>query len=71
MPDPPHHPRSQGGRACPTKLTNLIQLCTFHHQILVHQRGWTITPHSDGTTTITNRGRTRQYHSHSPPNLAA
>ena len=65
----PHHliPRSQGG---PTCLTNLLNLCTFHHLIAVHRWGWAITLHPDGTTTATSPdGRT--LHSHSPPATAA
>jgi Domain of unknown function (DUF222)/HNH endonuclease len=64
-----HHliPRSRGGA---TKLTNLLLLCTFHHLILVHQWGWTISLNPDGTTTMTSPDGTRSYHSHSPPNAA-
>jgi len=63
-----HHivPRSQGGA---TSLGNCLLLCAFHHLILVHQWGWTITLHADGTTTATSPdGRT--LHSHSPPEAA-
>jgi len=64
-----HHiiPRSKGG---PTSLTNCILLCSFHHLIMIHRWGWTITLHNDGTTTMTSpHGRT--LHSHSPPATAA
>ncbi len=65
-----HHltPRSQGGA---TKLTGLILLCAFHHLILVHQWGWTITLNPDGTTTMTSPNGGRVYHSHSPPPACA
>ena len=65
-----HHivPRSQGGA---TKLTNLLLLCTFHHLILVHRWGWTITLNADGTTTATSPTGRRVLHSHSPPASAA
>jgi hypothetical protein len=65
-----HHivPRSQGG---PTALTNLILLCPFHHLIVVHRWGWTITLHGDGTTTATSPDGRRTLHSHSPPAAAA
>jgi Domain of unknown function (DUF222) len=64
-----HHirPRRRGGR---TKLTNLLLLCTFHHLILVHTWGWTITLNPDGTTTMTSPDGKRTYHSHSPPEAA-
>ena len=60
-----HHlvPRSEGG---PTALRNLVPLCSFHHKIVVHRWGWTLTLHPDGTTTATSpHGRT--LHSHGPP----
>jgi hypothetical protein len=41
-----HHlkPWSEGG---PTDPENLITLCWFHHQVVVHQRGFQINRHSD------------------------
>ena len=65
----PHHiiPRAQGG---PTSLTNLINLCAFHHLIAIHRWGWGIALNPDGTVTATSPdGRT--LHSHSPPATAA
>jgi hypothetical protein len=64
-----HHirPRSQGGI---TKLSNLRLLCSFHHLIVVHRWGWTITLKADGTTTMSSPDG-REYHSHSPPAAAA
>jgi Domain of unknown function (DUF222)/HNH endonuclease len=54
---------SQGG---PTSLGNLRLLCKFHHLIVIHRWGWTLTCHPDGTTTATSPdGRT--LHSHGPP----
>ena len=64
-----HHliPWAQGG---PTSLGNLGLLCRFHHHIVIHRWGWTITRHPDGTTTATAPdGRT--LHSHGPPQQAA
>jgi hypothetical protein len=64
-----HHiiPRSQGG---PASLSNLLNLCTFHHLIAIHRWGWGITLNPDGTVTATSPdGRT--LHSHSPPATAA
>jgi hypothetical protein len=64
----PHHiiPRAQGG---PTSLTNMLNLCAFHHLIAVHR--WGITLHPDGTTTATSPDGTRTLHSHGPPADAA
>ena len=61
-----HHttPRSKGG--C-TRLTELILLCAFHHLIVVHRWGWSITLNADGTTTMRSPDGTKVYHSHSPP----
>jgi len=65
-----HHltPRSEGG---PTRLTNLILLCTFHHLIMIHRWGWTIRLNADGTTTATSPNGARVLHSHSPPPATA
>ena len=64
-----HHliPWAKGG---PTSLANLRLLCRFHHLIVIHQWGWTLTCHPDGTRTATAPdGRT--LHSHGPPQQAA
>ena len=65
-----HHikPRAQGGE---TALGNLVLLCSFHHLIAVHQRGWILTLNADGTTTAVSPDRTRTLHSHGPPSRAA
>src|SRR6185437_11193083 len=61
-----HHviPRSQGG---PTRLDNLTLLCAFHHLIVIHRRGWSLTLHADGTTTARSPDGIRTLHSHGPP----
>jgi len=61
-----HHviPRSQGG---PTRLDNLTLLCAFHHLIVIHRRGWSLTLHADGTTTAKSPDGMRTLHSHGPP----
>ena len=64
-----HHviPWAKGG---PTSLANLRLVCRFHHRVVIHQWGWTITCQLDGTTTATAPdGRT--LHSHGPPTQAA
>ncbi len=65
-----HHirPRGKGGT---TSLTNMILLCGFHHLILIHRWGWSITLNPDGTTTMTSPDGSRIYHSHDPPNTTA
>ncbi len=65
-----HHviPRSLGG---PTALPNLVLLCSFHHLILIHRRGWTLTLNADGTTTATSPDGRKVWHSHDPPDARA
>jgi hypothetical protein len=66
-----HHikERANGGQTC---LTNLVLLCAFHHHLIaVHQWGWTLTLHADGTITAVSPDRTRTLHSHGPPQRAA
>ena len=64
-----HHiiPRSRGG---PTSLPNLVPLCGFHHLTAIHRWGWSLTLHSDGTTTAASPDGTRALHSHGPPSHA-
>ena len=67
-----HHlvPRSKGGITC---LTNLALCCRFHHLVVIHRWGWTLTRHPDGTSTAHGphgpHGQT--LHSHGPPSQAA
>ena len=61
----PHHVqhRADGGR---TSLTNLKDHCYWHHHVVLHQLGWTLTAHPDGTSQVTSpTGKTIR--SHSPP----
>ena len=61
----PHHVqhRSDGGH---TSLTNLKDYCYWHHHVVLHELGWTLTVHPDGTSQVTSPdGKT--IHSHSPP----
>jgi hypothetical protein len=61
----PHHVthRADGGR---TSLTNLKNYCWWHHHVVLHEFGWTLTVHPDGTSQVTSPdGKT--IHSHSPP----
>ena len=61
-----HHLTHQadGGR---TSVTDCALFCTFHHQIVIHQWGWTVVLNPDGTTTAWNKDKTKVIHSHSPP----
>jgi hypothetical protein len=61
-----HHTRhkADGG---PTSLTGCVLLCHFHHQIMIHQRGWTLVVNPDGTTTAWNKDKTKILRSHGPP----
>ena len=65
-----HHirPRKLGGL---TKLSNLLLLCAFHHLIVIHRWGWSISLNADGTTIMRNPDGTKVFHSHSPPTVAA
>jgi uncharacterized protein DUF222 len=61
-----HHTAHQanGGK---TSLKGCVLLCFFHHQVMIHQRGWTLVVNPDGTTTAWNKDKTKILHSHGPP----
>ena len=40
---------SDGGR---TSLTNLKDYCWWHHHVVLHELGWTLTVHPDGTSQV-------------------
>jgi len=50
-----------------TSITDCALFCTFHHQVVIHQWGWTVVLNPDGTTTAWNKDKTRIVHSHGPP----
>jgi hypothetical protein len=56
--------RKDGG---PTSVKDCALFCFFHHQIVIHQWGWTVVLNPDGTTTAWNEDKTKIIHSHSPP----
>jgi hypothetical protein len=61
----PHHirHRKDGGH---TSLTGLQDWCHWHHHVVLHQMGWQLTVHPDGTSQVTSpAGKTIR--SHSPP----
>ena len=56
--------KANGGK---TSVTDCALFCTFHHQVVIHQRGWTVVLNPDGTTTAWNKDKTKVLHSHDPP----
>ena len=55
--------RADGGR---TSLTNLKDFCWWHHHVVLHQMGWVLTAHADGTSQVRSpAGKTIR--SHGPP----
>jgi len=61
----PHHVvhRADGGH---TSLHGLQDWCHWHHHVLLHELGWKLTVHPDGTNQVTSpAGKTIR--SHSPP----
>jgi len=55
--------RAEGGR---TSLTNLKDYCWWHHHVVLHQLGWTLTAHADGTSQVTSPAG-KIIRSHGPP----
>jgi hypothetical protein len=45
--------RADGGR---TSLTGLKNWCWWHHHVVLHQMGWTLTVHPDGTSQVRSPG---------------
>ncbi len=58
--------RAHGGK---TSVTDCKLYCTYHHQVVIHRMGWTITALPDGTTTARSPDGTKVLRSHSPPPL--
>ena len=56
--------KADGGK---TSVKDCGLFCFFHHQIVIHQWGWTVVLNPDGTTTAWNKDRTKVLHSHGPP----
>jgi hypothetical protein len=61
----PHHVlhRQDGGH---TSLANLKDYCWWHHHVVLHQMGWTLTVRPDGTSQV-RRPDGKIIRSHSPP----
>ena len=56
--------KKHGGK---TSTKDCVLLCFFHHQVVIHQQGWTLVMNPDGTTTAWNKDKTKVLHSHGPP----
>jgi hypothetical protein len=61
----PHHVvhRADGGH---TSLADLKLFCWWHHHVVLHQMGWILTVHPDGTSEVKSPGG-KIIRSHSPP----
>jgi len=61
----PHHVvhRADGG---PTSLWNLKDYCCWHHHVVLHKLGWTLTVYPDGTSQVTSPAG-KIIRSHGPP----
>jgi Domain of unknown function (DUF222) len=61
-----HHTKHKANGGT-TSTKDCVLLCPFHHQIVIHRRGWTLVLNPDGTTTAWNKDKTKVLHSHGPP----
>ena len=61
----PRH--AQEARRQDQSVKDCVLLCFFHHQVVIHQQGWTLVLNPDGTTTAWNKDKTKVLHSHGPP----
>jgi hypothetical protein len=63
----PHHVVHRAGHGA-TKIGNLIDLCHFHHLVVIHRWGWTLKVCGDGTLEARSPdGRMIKEHSRPPP----
>ena len=56
--------KADGGK---TSVQDCALFCTFHHQVVIHQWGWTVVLNPDGTTSAWNKDKSKVLHSHGPP----
>ena len=59
--------KANGGK---TSVKDCGVYCFFHHQICIHQLGWTVTLKPDGTTTARSPDGSKVLRSHDPPTRA-
>jgi hypothetical protein len=50
-----------------TSVDGCALYCFFHHQVAIHQWGWTVALNPDGSTTARSPDGTKILHSHGPP----
>jgi hypothetical protein len=55
---------ADGGK---TSVDGCALYCFFHHHVVIHEWGWTVTLNADGTTTARSPDGTKVLRSHSPP----
>ena len=55
--------KANGGK---TSVKTCGLYCSYHHETMIHRRGWTVTLNPDGTTARSPDG-TKVFRSHSPP----
>ncbi len=55
---------ADGGK---TSVDGCALYCFFHHHVVIHEWGWTVTLNPDGTTTARSPDGTKVLHSHGPP----
>jgi hypothetical protein len=55
---------ADGGK---TSIDGCALYCFFHHHVAIHQWGWIVTLHPDGTTTARSPDGTKVLRSHGPP----
>jgi hypothetical protein len=60
-----HHVVHRADGGC-TSLDNLKDYCHWHHHVVLHQLGWTLTAYPDGTSRVTSPDG-KVIRSHSPP----
>jgi hypothetical protein len=60
--------RANGGK---TSVKDCGLYCFYHHQVVIHRQGWTVTLNPDGTTTARSPDGTKVFHSHGPPTTRA
>src|SRR6266699_3361923 len=56
--------KADGGK---TSVQDCALFCWYHHQVIIHQQGWTVVLNPDGTTTAWNKDKSKILHSQSPP----